>query len=146
MFGLKQGINGYTQVGIETGVAAANPNKLIVMLYDGAVQACQSASIHMRQKDIEKKSESISKAIMIIESGLRASLDKKVGGEIAESLDALYEYMSNRLYMANIKNDPELLGEVVRLLIDLRTAWEAIGQSSPKPNAQVVDILSMAGA
>ncbi len=52
-----------------------------------------------------EKGKSISKAIQIIDNGLRASLDKKAGGEIAEGLDALYEYMGARLLTANLNND-----------------------------------------
>lgn len=128
MFGLNQrGAGGYAQVGIETGVLAANPNKLIIMLYEGAITACYSAIKHMQHKDIANKGAALSKAIMIIESGLRLSLDKKAGGEIAVSLDALYAYMSNRLMQANIRNQPELVQEVIKLLADLKGAWEAIG-------------------
>jgi flagellar protein FliS len=128
MFGFNQGVNEYSRVGVETGVVAASPLKLVVMLYDGAIAACQSAVLQMNQKNIEKKSALLSKAIMIIQSGLRLSLDKQSGGEIAQSLDDLYAYMSDRLYIANIKNDPELIHEVIKLLIDLKGSWETIEQ------------------
>lgn len=128
MFGLNQrGAGGYAQVGVETGVIAASPNKLIIMLYEGAISACYSAIRHMQNKDIPNKGAMLSKAILIIESGLRLSLNKTAGGEIAESLDALYAYMSNRLMHANVRNEPELVQEVIKLLSDLKGAWEAIG-------------------
>ena len=76
--------------------------------------------------DIINKGNMISKAVSIIESGLRLSLDKNVGGEIAVNLDALYGYMSKRLMTANIHNRPELIHEVIKLLDDLKGAWEAI--------------------
>lgn len=128
MFGVNQrGVNVYAQIGVETGVAAASPHKLIIMLYEGAITACQGAIVHMQKNDIQNKGAMLSKAIMIIESGLRLSLDKKAGGEIAVSLDALYSYMSDRLYIANIRNQPEPIQEVIKLLTDLKGAWEAIG-------------------
>jgi flagellar protein FliS len=128
MFGSpRSGANAYASVGIETDVALASPHKLIVMLFDGALAAVTSAELFMKAGNIPAKGKSISKAIMIIDSGLRASLDKKVGGAIAESLDALYEYMSNRLLIANLNNQPELLREVHGLLMELKTAWDAIG-------------------
>ena len=126
MFGFNQGVHAYNRIGVETGVTAANPHKLIVMLYEGAIVACQSALQHMQNNDVVNKGVLLSKAIMIIESGLRLSLDKKAGGDIAESLDALYTYMSNLLYMANMKNQPESIREVIRLLTELKAAWEAI--------------------
>lgn len=130
MFGSRQtGVSAYAKVGIETGVLAASPHKLIVMLFDGALVAIGNALSSMRSGQIGEKGKSISKAIMIIDSGLRAALDKKAGGEIAEGLDALYEYMSARLLQANLKNEPEILEEVQRLLTELRDAWNAIADT-----------------
>ncbi len=138
MFGLnQQGVNGYAKIGVETGVLAASPVKLIVMLYEGAITACHSAITHMQSKNIQQKGAMLTKAIMIIESGLRLSLDKKAGGEIAESLDALYAYMSARLASANVRNQPELVQEVIKLLTDLKSSWEAIDQN--KATAQVIN-------
>src|SRR6202008_3899603 len=109
MFGSKQsGVNAYAKVGIETGVTSASPHKLIVMLFDGALVAVNSAIMHMKAGNIPDKGAAISKAILIIDSGLRASLDKKAGGEIAEGLDALYEYMGARLLQANLKNQVDI--------------------------------------
>jgi flagellar protein FliS len=127
MFGLNQrGVNLYAKVGLETGVLAASSVKLTIMLYDGAIASGKSAIMHMQNKDIANKGAMISKSISIIESGLRLSLDKKAGGQIAENLDALYAYMSKRLMTANIHNQPELIHEVIKLLTDLKGAWEAI--------------------
>lgn len=130
MFGsAKNGVNAYAKIGIETGVVAASPHKLIVMLYEGALVAVSMAAQHMRSKNIPAKGLAISKAVMIIENGLRASLDKSAGGEIAVSLDSLYEYMGNRLLMANLKNQPEILDEVYSLLSELKSAWDEIGDT-----------------
>ncbi|SFV02872.1 flagellar export chaperone FliS [Pseudoduganella namucuonensis] len=136
MFGSRQtGVNAYAKVGMETGVVAASPHKLIVMLFDGALVSISNALMNMRSGNIGEKGKAISKAIMIIDSGLRAALDKKVGGEIAEGLDALYEYMSGRLLTANLKNDPAILEEVQRLLTELRDAWNQIGDTPKAPQA-----------
>ena len=119
--------NTYAKVGMETGVAAANSHQLIVMLFDGAKMSIANAMQQMRSGETESKGRAISQAIAIIDSGLRASLDKTAGGAIALSLDSLYEYMSNRLLIANLNNDPAILEEVSNLLSQLREAWEAIG-------------------
>lgn len=146
MFGNRQqGVNAYAKVGIETGVTSASPHKLIVMLYDGALVSISTAINHMKAGNISEKGKAISKAIMIIDSGLRASLDKKVGGEIAEGLDALYEYMGSRLLQANLKNEVETLEEVQRLLTDLRGAWNAIADS-PAAKAATADAGTTTGA
>lgn len=127
MFGsAKNGANAYARVGIETGVTAASPHQLIVMLFEGALVAVSSALQHMQTGDIAQRGQAISKAIAIIDDGLRASLDKEAGGDIAESLDALYDYMSRQLLLANLKNQPEMLQEVYRLLSELKAAWDGI--------------------
>ena len=152
MFGTKRsGANAYANVGVETGVMAASPHKLITMLFEGAIAALSAALVHMEAKSIANKGKSISKAISIIDNGLRASLDKNVGGEIAANLDALYGYMSDRLLQANLNNSPEMVREVITLLGDLKGAWEAIvpattaqEASAPaaRPQAQGYDALA----
>ncbi|MBQ5962698.1 flagellar export chaperone FliS [Massilia sp. ZL223] len=143
MFGtMQRGVGAYAKVGLETGVAAASPHKLIIMLYDGAMVALLSAINNMKgtngAANVAAKGASISKAITIIDNGLRASLDKAAGGEIAQNLDALYDYMSRRLLQANIKNDVAAVEEVHGLMSDLREAWVAIGEKNEQPDAPAV--------
>ena len=127
MFGTNsRGVNEYARISVETGVVAASPQRLVVMLYEGAIAACNSALLHMQSGNVAEKGTALSKAIMIIESGLRASLNQQAGGEISANLDALYAYMSNRLYIANLRNQPEPISEVMQLLGDFKAAWEAI--------------------
>ncbi|HZW20785.1 flagellar export chaperone FliS [Noviherbaspirillum sp.] len=136
MFGsTRTGANAYATVGIETGVAAASPHKLVVMLFEGAMIAISSAIQHLQSGNTAAKGQAISKAITIIENGLRASLDKKVGGDIALNLDALYEYMCSRLIIANAKNQVAVLEEVYQLLKGLKDAWESIpAAANPQPS------------
>lgn len=137
MFGVKKpGVGAYAQVGLETGVVAASPVKLTVMLYEGAISACINAMNAMDKADYAAKSANLSKAMMIIDSGLRLSLDKKAGGAIAESLDALYIYMSKMLLQANKDLKREKVQEVTVLLIDLKSAWEAIDPASANQQVQ----------
>lgn len=137
MFGsMQNGAKAYASVGVETGVAAASPHALIVMLFEGAMVAVASAIQHLQSGNIEKKGLAVSRAISIIDGGLRASLDKKVGGEIALNLDALYEYMSSRLLIANIKNQQNVLEEVYQLLKGLKGAWEEIAPPAAQPTEE----------
>lgn len=127
MFGsTRSGASAYAKVGVETGVMAASPHRLTAMLFEGAMVALSTATLQMKAGNIAGKGQAISKAIMIIDGGLRASLDLKTGGSIGASLDALYEYMSGRLLTANLKNQPEGVEEVQRLLGELKLAWEQI--------------------
>ena len=128
MFGSSQrGASAYTSVGIETGVMSASPHKLVVMLFEGAMLHVTVAIQSLKAGETAKKGRAISRAIAFIETGLRASLNKNVGGELVWKLDALYEYMSRRLLEANIDNKAENLEEVYRLLGELKDAWAAIG-------------------
>ncbi|MHB0926373.1 MAG: flagellar export chaperone FliS [Gallionellaceae bacterium] len=121
-------IKAYNKVGIESSVTAAGPVKLISMLYQGALLAIANAKSGILRKDIPAKGAAISKAIAIIGEGLNASLDKKVGGDLAQNLSSLYTYMVTRLVAANLNNDIAALDEVARLLNDLKGAWDSIGQ------------------
>ncbi len=142
-------IKTYAKVGVESGVSAADPHKLISMLYQGALLAIANARNGIMRNDVSAKGTAISKAIAIIDEGLNASLDKNVGGPLAQNLSSLYEYMCTRLLAANLKNDMAALDEVARLLADLKGAWESIRphaavaaqpvpQPKPATNAQLI--------
>lgn len=136
----------YAKVGIESSVTTADPHKLISMLYQGALLAIANAKNSILRENISARGAAISKAIAIIGEGLNASLDKSVGGDLAQNLSSLYDYMVMRLVSANLKNDMAALDEVARLLSDLKGAWDNIrpnaAQATPrlKPvsNAQLV--------
>lgn len=125
----RKAVDAYAQVGVETGVAAADPHKLILMLYDGTLAAIARARLAISRNEIPAKGAAISKAIEIVDLGLKASLDVKAGGVLAERLAALYDYMMNRLLAANLRNDIAALDEIARLLNELRGAWAQIGQA-----------------
>jgi flagellar protein FliS len=122
MFGtMQRGVQAYAKVGLESSAAAASPHELIVMLFDGALAAIHGARSHMKAGRIPEKGVAISRAIEIINDGLRASLD------------SLYQYMTNRLLQANLNNATEMLDEVHTLLADLRDAWFSIGKQPAAP-------------
>lgn len=126
-------ISAYNKVGVESGVTSADPHKLISMLYQGALLAIANAKNGILRQDIPAKGQAISHAILIIDTGLNASLNKDVGGELALNLSALYDYMSQRLLFANINNDMAALEEVSRLLGELKEAWESIRSQATAP-------------
>jgi flagellar protein FliS len=88
----------------------------------------------MEKKDIPGKGQAVSKAIEIIVNGLKVSLDMNAGGDLAERLAAVYDYMSERLLYANLHNSQPALDEVAGLLATLREAWAEIA-SQVKPAA-----------
>ena len=124
------GAGAYGKVAAETGAMSASPHKLISMLFDGAKTAIVMARHHMAEGQIQAKGNAISKAINIVDSGLKASLDAKAGGPagaaLVADLSALYDYICQRLMYANLRNDPALLDEAERLLANLSSAWQEI--------------------
>jgi flagellar protein FliS len=122
----KSAIQSYKSVGVETGVVGANPHKLILMLFEGARLTIAQAIQHIRRNEVAEKGMRISQAIEIISSGLKASLNLDVGGQLADRLAALYDYMAARLLYANIHSDIEALEEVNRLLGEIMVAWAEI--------------------
>lgn len=116
----------YSKIGMQTGVTAASPVKLICMLYDGAISSCLAAIRAIDAKDYALKSKHLSKAISIVQSGLQESLNGEKGGEISINLDSLYVYIIGQLYKANEMNDSEYVHDSIKLLRDLRSTWEEI--------------------
>lgn len=125
------GASAYATVGRESGAMSATPHQLITMLFDGARTAINLARHHMANNEISAKGQAISKAINIVDNGLKASLDSEVGGmagaELVANLSALYDYISRRLLYANLHNDPALLDEAARQLDNISSAWREIG-------------------
>lgn len=131
----------YSNVGVTTGVMSASPHGLVLMLFEGAMLAVSAARMHMQINQTAEKAKAISRAVAIIQDGLLASLDRGNGGEIAEQLFSLYEYMVTRLTEANIGNRTEPLEEVGRLLAELNVAWRAVGR-----NVQAQAVAAASGA
>jgi flagellar protein FliS len=117
----------YRQNHVQGGVEGASPHRLVQMLMEGALEKIIAAKGFMANKDIAKKGEQISWAISIIDS-LRSCLNVEVGGEFARNLMDLYNYMEQRLLEANIKDDPTLLDEVAKLMLQIKSGWDAIPQ------------------
>jgi flagellar protein FliS len=117
-----------------TGVAAraleATPHQLIAQLLSGALERLHLARAALARGDRARKADAIRGAAAIVD-GLRMSLDRARGGEIAERLDALYEYVGTRLLEANAQDDVARIEECERLLGTIDGAWRQIPGASP---------------
>ena len=122
---LHSAVQQYNRVGVTSSVEAASPHRLIQMLMAGALEKIAIAKVHMERNEIAQKGSHIIWAISIID-GLRASLNLEAGGEIAQNLDDLYDYMTRRLARANVENNIDLLDEVASLLRTIKGAWDDI--------------------
>lgn len=104
----------------------SDAHELVTMLYDGALERLSRAIGHIERDEIASKGECLGRVAGII-GYLRDSLDPEAGdGTVSENLDALYEYMLQRVIEANLRNDAALLAEVRDLVAELRAGWVGI--------------------
>jgi flagellar protein FliS len=130
-------IQAYANVGLQTEVFSASPERLITLLFNGAQAAILKARLYMENDNIEGRGMSISKAIDIVDSGLKASVDKNTGGELATNLIATYDLIIRNLLLANLNNDLEKLALAERMLVDIGSAWrEAV---DPLPSDAIAE-------
>ncbi len=116
----------------KTQVVTASREKILLMLYEGAIRFTKQARTAMVDKKIAEKGKAISRATAIL-SELMATLDFKVGGQLAQDLENLYIFMIDKLIEGNVHNKPECLDDVERLLNTLYSAWKDVVEN-PRPD------------
>lgn len=122
----QQSSRAYDQVSLEARLAGATPHQLIAMLFEAAHSAMMRAKIYFEKGMVAKRCEMISKAINIVDNGLRASLDFEKGQTIAADLERLYDYVSRLLLQANTHSDVEKLLHADKLLMEMASVWDEI--------------------
>ena len=127
-------MNPYLKQYQQNSVTTASPEKILIMLYDGAIQFLNKAKIAMQNKNIEDTHNNIIGAERII-SEFMNTLDMELGGEVAKNLYKLYEYLNYRLVQANIKKDITIVDEVLAHLKDLKQTWEQAIRIAARENA-----------
>jgi len=106
-------------------VLTAKKSKLILMMYDGAIRFARESINKIHSKDIAARSVYIRKTQDIILE-LMNSLDMENGGEVASNLSKLYLFMNRNLTMANIKGEEKYIEDIVKILVELRDAWDIV--------------------
>ncbi|HEP1896493.1 TPA: flagellar export chaperone FliS [Kluyvera cryocrescens] len=123
MYGAKS-TQAYAQIGVESAVMSASQQQLVTMLFDGALSALIRARLFMQDGNLEGKGLSLSKAINIIENGLKIGLEEESKDELTQNMLALYAYMVRRLLQANLRNDSGAVEEVEGLMRNIADAWK----------------------
>lgn len=124
-----KGINAYKKGNLRQQLSEADPHKITLMLMQGALDKMAYAKGAIERREFEAKSEHISRASAII-MNLRDTLDLDIKSDVTENLWSLYDYMIQRLIDANIQNDLNILDEVIRLLLPIKTAWSEIPEEA----------------
>jgi flagellar protein FliS len=134
-------------------IITADPRRLIIMCYEGAIQNLGVAKLHYLNENYEAKGKAIQKAVEIINT-LREALDFEKGGEIAKNLDRIYDFFIRYILRADIKRDIKGLDQTLFLLGELKSAWErslfgdlsskrflqAKNSNSPNPSGEEIPV------
>ncbi len=118
------GANIYKQIAAQE-VLTTSPYRVIQMLMQGVLDNLSIAKSAILEKKHLVKLQAIDRAINIIIE-LQASLDFKQGGQIAEELDRLYQFMTSRLVDINASNNAEKLHAVTQVMQDIKQGWDGI--------------------
>ena len=106
-----------------TQIETASQEKLLIMLYDGAIRFTKRAIKGVKEEDYELKNNALNRVQAIL-SEFQATLDHEQDPELTANLDALYDYMNRRLIEGNVENDTEPIEEVLDMLKELRETWQ----------------------
>ena len=115
----------YGQIKNDAQTMYASPHQLVLMLFDGAIEAMSMTIGAIQQKNIELRGKQNTRSIAII-NGMRDLLDMKSDSELADNLYSLYQYMAQELFRAGFKNDAETIQGIQTMLKDIRVSWEKI--------------------
>ncbi|MFN3880261.1 MAG: flagellar export chaperone FliS [Nitrincola lacisaponensis] len=135
---MNKGIGQYKQIGVETALVNASPHRLIQMLYEGALTQLANAKGAIQNNQIELLSASIKKTSNIL-IGLEEGLDLEKGGEIAANLQALYRYLQTELLVAQSSQSVDKIDAMIGVLIELKSAWDAIDPARKNPESGSLD-------
>lgn len=127
----------YRAVGAWGGVEAADPQRLVQLMLDAAVDGVKRAQGYLVGGDRPAKAAEISRVVDVLYN-LRAALDHEAGGELATRLENLYEYVARRLTLANVRDDGDILEEAAWLIGQIRDAWAALPAQADAPAAATV--------
>lgn len=117
----------------QTSVLSASREQILLMLYEGAIKFTKLAIQAAEQKNIAERGRNIMRAFDIIIE-LNATLDHKVGGEIAAQLEQLYMFMIDQYTKANLTGDPEPLRANLKVLENLYDGWKQAVEKIKKDN------------
>lgn len=130
-------MNQYVKQYQKTTVETASNEKILIMLYDGAIQFLNKAKIALNEKNYEQSHNNLMGAQRILEEFIN-TIDKEPNPELAANLINLYEYFISRLVHANIKHEIAPIDEVLKFLKELKSTWEQAIVIAQKERAELI--------
>ena len=121
----KSALGAYKTTKNDLAVTDASPQKLIALLLDRALEHVSMAKGAIDRGEVADMGEAIGKAMTII-SSLQASLNFEQGGDIANNLNSLYDYLTQQLLKATSEKNVDYLREVSGLLSEIKDGWDSI--------------------
>ena len=128
--------NAYSRLAVESAALGADSHQLVGMLFDGALTAIGQARAALARGDIGAKALASSRAIRLVDEGLKVAVDRSVGS-LGEQLYQLYDYSARRLLQAQLKHDDSAYAEVADLLSRIESAWLQISPTGAAPLRRV---------
>lgn len=122
---LHSALREYQTTSTAGGFSDRTPHQLIAALYEGSLERLGRARTAIMRGDTRAKIEAIT-SVMAILDHLRLCLDTQRGGDLAQRLEALYDYMTRRLLEANLRNDVEAINETAQLMRTIKSGWDGI--------------------
>jgi flagellar secretion chaperone FliS len=113
----------------EAAVQSASSVELVIMLYDMLIEDIRGAIDALRENNVEKRGEELKHGMLVLQH-LQGSLDFERGGEAAVGLERFYTMVRGKLMEAHLKSSLELMGEQIRVLLEVRDAWRESAKQS----------------
>ncbi len=119
----------------KTEVNTSDRVRIVSLLYDGAINFVRMAKNKLDEGDLAAKGLYTGKATAIV-GELSSTLDVKAGGEIGQNLRRLYDFVMDRLFYANMRNDRTAFEDAERVLDVLRGAWKEMAESNSEAGSR----------
>lgn len=122
----------------ETSARGANPVRLVICLYEQAIEDLRRALLALEKGQIEIRTKQINHALMVI-AQLEGSLDMQQGGEVAQNLAKFYAILRRGLTEAQMKQSATLLQEQIAQLVTVHEAWLEVERATESAVAQYAE-------
>lgn len=124
---MRKSLQSYRKVSVESEISVASPHRIIQMMFEGALQRLAQSRYAIEHNDVQNKGIYIGKAIGLV-TGLNNSLNMDAGGDIANNLSELYDFMLRKISEANMNNDVQAIDDVCEIIRTIKEGWDAIPQ------------------